>query len=112
VSLLEGLPQVVNKVSEACPGIEVLGYDFFTAQPVKSARAYYLRTVLHDWPDTQRDCAGREGNFALPYANGSCNDGNVLLYGKDDATVEDFIQRCRIEDSEHLHTSWSTTGGD
>ena len=23
----------------------------FTEQPLKGAKAYYLRTVLHDWPD-------------------------------------------------------------
>ena len=28
-------------------------HDFFSPQPVKNAKAYYLRTVLHDWPDKQ-----------------------------------------------------------
>ncbi|KAL8875446.1 MAG: hypothetical protein Q9198_006199 [Flavoplaca austrocitrina] len=32
-------------------GIETMAYDFFTPQPVQGARAYYLRTILHDWPD-------------------------------------------------------------
>ncbi|KAI4279366.1 MAG: hypothetical protein LQ337_000289 [Flavoplaca oasis] len=32
-------------------GIETMPYDFFTPQPVQGARAYYLRTILHDWPD-------------------------------------------------------------
>ncbi|KAJ4145057.1 hypothetical protein LMH87_003918 [Akanthomyces muscarius] len=27
-------------------------HDFFTAQPVRGARAYFLRRVLHDWPDS------------------------------------------------------------
>ncbi|GKT51134.1 O-methyltransferase af390-400 [Colletotrichum spaethianum] len=26
-------------------------YDFFTPQPVRGARAYFLHNVLHDWPD-------------------------------------------------------------
>ena len=26
-------------------------HDFFTPQPVHGARAYYLHSVLHDWPD-------------------------------------------------------------
>ena len=28
-------------------------HDFFTPQPIKDAKAYYLRAVLHDWPDKQ-----------------------------------------------------------
>ncbi|EEU34029.1 uncharacterized protein NECHADRAFT_63896 [Fusarium vanettenii 77-13-4] len=31
--------------------IEILDYDFFTAQPVKGADVYLLRTIIHDWPD-------------------------------------------------------------
>ncbi|KAF2035706.1 S-adenosyl-L-methionine-dependent methyltransferase [Setomelanomma holmii] len=34
-------------------GIEPMGHDFFTAQPVKGAKAYYLKMCLHDWPDAQ-----------------------------------------------------------
>ncbi|KAI2604697.1 putative O-methyltransferase [Hypoxylon sp. NC1633] len=33
---------------------EATGHDFFTPQPVKDARAYYLHSVLHDWSDD--DC--------------------------------------------------------
>ncbi|KAL9621153.1 MAG: hypothetical protein Q9160_004404 [Pyrenula sp. 1 TL-2023] len=34
------------------PGaIEAMAYDFFTPQPVKGAHTYYLRHVLHEWPD-------------------------------------------------------------
>ncbi|KAF2794875.1 S-adenosyl-L-methionine-dependent methyltransferase [Melanomma pulvis-pyrius CBS 109.77] len=32
-------------------GIEAVGYDFFTAQLVKGARAYYLGMILHNWDD-------------------------------------------------------------
>lgn len=31
--------------------IEATAHDFFQPQPIKGARAYYLRSVLHDWPD-------------------------------------------------------------
>lgn len=50
--VLEDLPKVIDRVAEAQPGIEVLSHDFFTTQPIKAARAYYFRTVLHDWPDS------------------------------------------------------------
>ncbi|KAI9708623.1 MAG: hypothetical protein M1820_003841 [Bogoriella megaspora] len=31
--------------------IELQAYDFFKPQIVKGARAYYLRNIIHDWPD-------------------------------------------------------------
>lgn len=34
-------------------GIELQVHDFFTPQPVRGARAYFMRSVLHDWPDEQ-----------------------------------------------------------
>ncbi|CAG7972164.1 unnamed protein product [Penicillium salamii] len=33
--------------------IETQAHNFFDEQPVKGAKAYYLRTVLHDWPDKE-----------------------------------------------------------
>lgn len=35
-------------------GIEFQTHDFFTAQPIKGAKFYYLRHILHDWAD--EDC--------------------------------------------------------
>ncbi|KAF2682279.1 S-adenosyl-L-methionine-dependent methyltransferase [Lentithecium fluviatile CBS 122367] len=37
--------------ANASPGIEAQVYDFFTPQPVKGARAYYMRTIIHDNQD-------------------------------------------------------------
>lgn len=31
--------------------IELQAHDFFTEQPLKGARAYHLRYILHDWSD-------------------------------------------------------------
>lgn len=31
-------------------GLEVVHHDFTKAQPVRGARVYYLRNILHDWP--------------------------------------------------------------
>jgi len=49
--VLQDLPEVIATVSDLPPGIEAMAHDFFTEQPVKSAKAYYLHSVLHDWPD-------------------------------------------------------------
>ncbi|KAL4804193.1 S-adenosyl-L-methionine-dependent methyltransferase [Aspergillus unguis] len=49
--ILQDLEQVVTSVKGLHPEIEVTGHDFFTEQPIKGARAYYMHSVLHDWPD-------------------------------------------------------------
>ena len=37
----------------ASSNIEAIPHNFFHPQPIKNAKCYYLRTVLHDWPDAQ-----------------------------------------------------------
>ena len=34
-------------------GIEFSAYDFFTPQPIRGAKFYYMRHVLHDWSDEE-----------------------------------------------------------
>jgi hypothetical protein len=50
--VLEDRPGVVANVSD--DAFEVIPHDFFTPQPVKHARAYYLHSILHNWSD--EDC--------------------------------------------------------
>ncbi|KAJ5102501.1 hypothetical protein N7532_003030 [Penicillium argentinense] len=49
--VLQDLPKVVDGVSCRDSGIEVMGYSFFDPQPIQGARAYYFRSIFHDWPD-------------------------------------------------------------
>lgn len=49
--ILQDLPMVIDNIKEIGPGLETMQYDFFSPQPIKGARAYYLRNILHDWPD-------------------------------------------------------------
>ena len=51
--VVQDLAVVVEAVKDLPAGIEAVSHDFFKPQPVKGAKAYYLRTVLHDWPDNQ-----------------------------------------------------------
>ncbi|KAF4310395.1 O-methyltransferase family 2 [Botryosphaeria dothidea] len=53
---------VIADVVETMPGVEKMAYDFFTEQPIKGALVYYLRRVLHDWPD--EDCVNILKNVA------------------------------------------------
>lgn len=32
-------------------GVKATAHDFFTEQPIKGAKFYYLRHILHDWPE-------------------------------------------------------------
>ncbi|GKT69233.1 sterigmatocystin 8-O-methyltransferase [Colletotrichum tofieldiae] len=51
---LEDIPSVIaDENSTVVKGINKVPYDFFTPQPIKHARAYYMHHVLHDWPDRQ-----------------------------------------------------------
>ncbi|KAF2875904.1 S-adenosyl-L-methionine-dependent methyltransferase [Massariosphaeria phaeospora] len=49
--ILQDLPVVINAIQELDPKIKRMTHDFLTEQPVKGARAYYMHSVLHDWPD-------------------------------------------------------------
>lgn len=48
--VLQDLPEVVRDV-QVNRAISAQAYDFFTPQPVKGARIYFMHNVLHDWPD-------------------------------------------------------------
>jgi hypothetical protein len=54
--VLQDLPTTINSLNAhkfALHRIELMGHDFFTPQPVKGAKAYYLKMCLHDWPDAE-----------------------------------------------------------
>lgn len=55
--VLQEIPEVVAAATEKGVGadgrIELQVHDFFTPQPIRGARAYFMRSVLHDWPDEQ-----------------------------------------------------------
>ncbi|KID81333.1 O-methyltransferase, family 2 [Metarhizium guizhouense ARSEF 977] len=48
--ILQDRPASIARVAPES-GIEAMAHDFFTPQPIKGARAYYFRSVLHDWDD-------------------------------------------------------------
>lgn len=53
--ILQDRAEVMANVDSSAQGVfEPFPHDFFTVQPVKNARAYYLHSVLHDWGDD--DC--------------------------------------------------------
>ncbi|KAL8893954.1 MAG: hypothetical protein Q9207_008564 [Kuettlingeria erythrocarpa] len=36
-------------------GTEAMAHDFFERQPIRGAKIYFLRHVLHDWPDAKAE---------------------------------------------------------
>ncbi|PHH84903.1 hypothetical protein CDD83_1195 [Cordyceps sp. RAO-2017] len=48
--VVQDLPEVVDGLP-ATDGVRAEAHDFFDEQPVAGASFYYLRRVLHDWPD-------------------------------------------------------------
>ena len=49
--IVQDLPIVADSIKDLPSGISAMKHDFFAPQPIKNAKAYYLRAVLHDWPD-------------------------------------------------------------
>lgn len=49
--ILQDLPVVLRVTPELHPAIKSVEYDFFTAQTVRGARAYFIHNVIHDWGD-------------------------------------------------------------
>lgn len=46
----QDLPHAIG-MAIPTPGVENNAHDFFTPQPEKEAKYYYMRNILHDWPD-------------------------------------------------------------
>ncbi|KAL8823106.1 MAG: hypothetical protein Q9191_006172 [Dirinaria sp. TL-2023a] len=53
--VLQDHPDVIKEAeaSGLDKKIVPMGYDFFTPQTLIGARAYFMHTVLHDWPDSK-----------------------------------------------------------
>lgn len=54
--VLQDLPEAIDRLTESSKtpaGVEALAQDFFTPQPQRThgAKFFYLRRILHDWPD-------------------------------------------------------------
>ena len=53
---MQDVPVMIDQIDTSAAtsaGLEAMAHDFWTPQPVKGAKVYYLRTVLHDWPDAE-----------------------------------------------------------
>jgi hypothetical protein len=51
--ILQDLPTVTAGVDQSSSSFEFMAHDFFTPQPIKGAKYYRLRGIMHDWPDNE-----------------------------------------------------------
>ena len=87
--ILQDLPSTIESIrpGELPDDIETMKYDFFTAQPVQGAKAYYFRSIMHDWPDQKCKeilkntiSAMRPGYSKLFINEWVLPDSNAVLY--------------------------------
>ncbi|KAK4542160.1 hypothetical protein LTR36_007007 [Oleoguttula mirabilis] len=60
--VLQDLPITLDRIGNLPAGIEKMPYDFFTPQPIKHARVYFMRDIMHNWSDVK--CSQILGNIA------------------------------------------------
>lgn len=49
--IVQDLPETTDRVDKAKVPFEVMPHNFFESQPVRGAKFYHLRGIMHDWPD-------------------------------------------------------------
>ena len=50
--VLQDEPPVIEG-AKADPGVKATSHEFITPHPIEGARAYYMHSVLHDWPNAK-----------------------------------------------------------
>ncbi|KAJ6439554.1 O-methyltransferase [Purpureocillium lavendulum] len=99
--------------------VTVLAHDFFTPQPAacRGARAYYMRFILHDWPDAQcavilshlRDAmaGGSSGRSSRSYSRLLINDVVLPDTGASwRQTSLDWIMMAMFVSRERTESQW------
>ncbi|RAK82263.1 S-adenosyl-L-methionine-dependent methyltransferase [Aspergillus fijiensis CBS 313.89] len=111
--ILQDLPAVIASipasVSATFPGCVTLQpHNFFDEQPTRRARAYFLRTVLHDWPDRQvLQILGRLRDAMAEDSVLLVNEGVVPETRAGLMAVQtDFIMLCNYGALERTRAQW------
>ncbi|KAI8626145.1 S-adenosyl-L-methionine-dependent methyltransferase [Xylariaceae sp. FL1651] len=110
--VLQDLPETIAKAKKIPPLGFVGGcfqaHDFFTPQPIHGARAYYLRNVLHDWPDEKCIEILRNIMPAMTSESRILIDEMILPEKGAPwrATQQDFIMGACIAAQERSHDEW------
>lgn len=107
--ILEDLPAVIEEARDLSDAITPLTYDFHKEQPIKGARAYYMHSVLHDWPDSVcESILGRVKEAMKPGYSRLLINENVIP-GTDawwEATALDINMMALLSASERTERDW------
>ncbi|KAI3554047.1 hypothetical protein CABS01_00577 [Colletotrichum abscissum] len=109
--VVQDLPTVINQIEKLDEKIERMGHDFFTEQPIKGARAYYMHSVLHDWPDKKceeilaRTTAAMKPGYSRLLVNENC----IPDTGADwQNTGQDIMMLTLVSSKERTRVEWQS----
>ncbi|KAK3291164.1 S-adenosyl-L-methionine-dependent methyltransferase [Chaetomium fimeti] len=110
--VLQDVPAVIAQTGPSAgldAAIETMVYDFHTEQPIVGARAYYMHSVLHDWPDEVcGNILGRVAAAMRPgYSRLLINENVIPGTGADwQATALDLMMLSLLSSRERTETDW------
>ena len=106
--ILEDLPAVVSQ-AKVPAGVEVLPHDFWHPQPIKGAKFYYLRAVLHDYSDVDSGKILKHIADAMEPQSVLLIDEMVLPNEGVDwyATQTDLLMMCVFGSAERTQDAWA-----
>lgn len=105
--ILQDLPETVAAALPT-PGVENIAHDFFTPQPIKDAKYYYLAHVLHDWPD-------HKAREILRNTKAAMGKDSVILIDEmvppdvgihSNVTSIDLTMMCAVASAERTQSQW------
>ncbi|TVY76147.1 Demethylsterigmatocystin 6-O-methyltransferase, partial [Lachnellula suecica] len=106
--IVQDLPGTVDNAPKI-EGVELVAHDFFTEQPIKGARAYYIRQCLHNWPSdkcltilTQLRKAMKPGYSKLFVHELIMQDRSASVW----ATTQDFNMMTLLGTRERSEKEW------
>ncbi|KAI4951287.1 hypothetical protein J4E91_003996 [Alternaria rosae] len=108
--VLQDRPSVVDGIERLDPSIERMEYDFHTEQPLKAAKAYYMHSVLHDWPDDVCKSVLKQvaGAMKKGYSKLLISKNVIPDKGADSqATALDMMMITLFSSKERTYSQWS-----
>ncbi|KAF2233453.1 S-adenosyl-L-methionine-dependent methyltransferase [Viridothelium virens] len=107
--ILQDLQQTLDQ-SPTHNGIEKMTHDFFTPQPIEGAKYYYLRNILHDYPDNR--CVQILNHIMSAMSSESIILINELVVPQMgahwQATQMDLAMMCALGSMERTERQWRT----
>ncbi|KAK8087647.1 hypothetical protein PG997_002608 [Apiospora hydei] len=108
--ILQDLPHSIEK-SLSTPGVENMVHDFFQPQPIKDAKFYFLRGVLHDHPQCHARKILEETKAAMGPESVLLID-EMILPGHDVNTIAasiDMTMLTALAGMERTESQWGAT---